>query len=253
MRSRHRENQLMMTASPMARDNETPEPCWDCAVASVRQGDTVKHRENKQGVRRVHEAVRRPCLVNRAMVFADLADFSKVTDAQIPAFLDFFAEVIATAAVSMPLGAQVRACGDEVFAVMENACDVLRYALALNRTLAGSNFGDDPLQGPMRARIALHAGQIVLGSDPVTGLPSHYGRNVNLAARLERITEPGRVFATSDFISRLKQELALPCAELAPRTPGWGVTYLGTLCLPKNFGFQEVYEIREAGCPGQPD
>jgi class 3 adenylate cyclase len=182
------------------------------------------------------------------MVFADLADFSRLTDAQIPAFLDFFANVTATAAVTMPVDAKVRACGDEIFAVMENAFDVLKYALALNRTLAESAFCDDQSQRPMRARIALHAGQIVLAADPVTGFPSHYGRNVNLAARLERVTEPGHVFATSDFIDRLKQEQALPCAKLVSNAPGWTTSYLGTLCLPKNFGFQEVYEIRESGC-----
>jgi class 3 adenylate cyclase len=181
------------------------------------------------------------------MVFADLAAFSKVADAELPAFLASFAHALARAAVAMPSDAQVRACGDEIFAVTKNALDVVRYALTLNKTLAEANFADGPLQGSMRARIALHAGEIVLAPDPVTGLPSHYGRNVNLAARLERVTEPGHVFATSNFIDQLRQEQALRHAELDSNAPEWAASYLGTLCLPKNFGFQEVYEIGERG------
>ena len=57
----------------------------------------------------------------------------------------------------------------------------------------------------MNLRVAIHAGPVYLGQDPVTGNTTCFGSNVNRAARIEPITPPGLpafVPKPADFVSK---------------------------------------------------
>jgi class 3 adenylate cyclase len=48
-------------------------------------------------------------------------------------------------------------------------------------------------------RVALHCGPVHCANDPITGSPLYTGPHTSRAARIEPITPPGQVYASSAF------------------------------------------------------
>ncbi|MEO5342964.1 MAG: hypothetical protein H7842_06430 [Gammaproteobacteria bacterium SHHR-1] len=175
----------------------------------------------------------------KALLFADFVGFSKLRDEQAPVFVNqLLAEVSQRLRPVTPADAFLNTWGDAIFAVMDNACQIATYALTLSDAVREESDNCTELDTPIGIRIALNAGPVFEMQDQITGKQNFYGFHVNRTARLEPITEGGRVFATEQFA-------ALLIAEQAEQGQSeFHCEYLGALSFAKAFGSEPVYAIR---------
>lgn len=185
------------------------------------------------------EGRRRPRVV-KTLMFADLVGYSRLEEDQVPFFMHEFLQAIAGRLRRLPDQPRfINTWGDAIFAVMDRAMPLARYAIALRDIVRdtdwrGLGFAD------MSVRIALHAGPIYEGPDALTGRTNYYGSHVNRAARLEPVTVPGHVYASEQFAGLLLSEQSDP----ARADDDLQAEYVGTLVLAKGFGDLPVYHIR---------
>lgn len=183
--------------------------------------------------------------VLRSIVFADFAEFSRLQDCQVAGFLELLAKVGIALEEVTPPEAYVRTLGDGILAVMRKAAEAADFALALNRAVQDGNRSIRNLNVEMRARIALHTGPMILARDPVAKTAGYYGSHVNRAARLEQVTKPGHIYATTEFVDNLKREVQNNGLGSDSVSRHCVCEYYGILNLAKNFGTQGVFEIRD--------
>jgi class 3 adenylate cyclase len=82
-------------------------------------------------------------------------------------------------------------------------------------------------------RVALHAGPVFRGFDPIMNRDSYFGSSVTKAARIEPVTPPGMVYASEAF-----------AATLAATAPGdFSLEYVGRLPLAKAYGESRIYRL----------
>jgi class 3 adenylate cyclase len=91
----------------------------------------------------------------------------------------------------------------------------------------------------MSIRIALHAGPVFEGENPIRGGRDFFGAHVNRAARIEPVTSPGRIYASEQLAA------LLTVAQSASGEHAFACDYVGSLPLDKGFGEQGLYHIRE--------
>ncbi|MDB5693082.1 MAG: hypothetical protein JWO81_2145 [Alphaproteobacteria bacterium] len=175
----------------------------------------------------------RPRRALRAIVFADFAGFSRLGEAALPAFS---AEVLGrVAAVLARHDASICArntWGDGVFVILDSAAAAASVAAELQRALRSL---DSALlrEDGAGMRISAHFGPVYEASDPVTGAPAFFGREVTCAARIEPVTPVGGLYVT--------QPLA---AMLAMEAPGrFDLSYLGRIALDKGYGTIPIYRL----------
>lgn len=164
-----------------------------------------------------------------SILFADIAGFSKLTTFQQRQYLD-----VVLPAIAAPLQragqqpAQVRTWGDGLMAYFNAQGPAIHCALAL-RDVFRTTLWDDQFGLPdLRIRIALHAGEVFKGINPVTGDEELIGTEVNRAARVEPIVAPNHVYVTKDFKDRCKAKTVK-------------FHLLGNIDLPKQWGSEELY------------
>ncbi len=188
-----------------------------------------------------------------SMLFADAVGFSGLSDQEvrlfIPRYLQLVADVVAkhSAAVananhdwsqtSVPIR---ETWGDGLyFAFQEVAC-AGSFALDLCDSIRQTRWIEDVgLSREIEIRIALHAGPVQLGQDPVTGLPKCIGSHVSRAARLEPKTPPGEVYASDAF--------AALAAQL--KVTNFACEYVKLLEWAKHHGTYPTYVVRR--CPDE--
>ena len=85
-------------------------------------------------------------------------------------------------------------------------------------------------------RIALHAGPVYCGWDPVTSTRIYTGPHTSRAARIEPITPPGQVYASSAFA-------AVAAASGADEVV---MRYVGRIPLAKGSGSLALYHVQRA-------
>lgn len=187
-------------------------------------------------------------LVVRAIFFADLATYTTIGDEQVPLLWDFLAEVQQEVEARAKAPILINSWGDAVHAAADTALDLAGYATALVETTARLDLAAFGLQNRPRFRVALHAGPVYVGLHPLTGRSMVFGHHVNRAARIEAIAEPGDIFASQHFVALLKAEMDARLHEAVQRgmayRSDYGIEYLGTMELPKNFGREAIYRIR---------
>lgn len=133
---------------------------------------------------------------------------------------------------------------------MDDATPLLEYAFALQRAVRDAEWDDLDLPEKLNVRIALHAGPVFEGQDPITGRRDFYGPHVNRAASIEPITVPGCVYASEESTALLTTEQVAAEAEAKRRREMFESPftweYAGTLSLAKGFGTQAC--TRYADC-----
>jgi len=175
------------------------------------------------------------------MLFADVVGFSTLQETQVPRFVTHFLSAIreqGAALATPPL--MVNTWGDGLFLAFEDLRVAARFAVDLVKRVKHADWSAHGLPEHLNLRVALHAGPVYVGTDPVTDRPTCFGTHVNKAARIEPITPPGQVYASQAFA-------ALAAAEDAP---GIQCEYVGQLPLAKGFGTFPMYLLRvveEAG------
>ncbi len=171
----------------------------------------------------------------RVMLFADVVHFSQLVDAQVPAFVAHFLGMLHALEQVLPQEPVTRnTWGDGLFYVFEGLGDAASFATALVDAVRQTDWAALSLPADLNLRVALHAGPVFEGEDPVTGRPTCFGSHVNRAARIEPITPPGMVYVSQAFA-------ALAAAR---DIPGLLCEYVGRLPLAKGFGTFPMYVLK---------
>jgi class 3 adenylate cyclase len=182
-------------------------------------------------------AAERPPRSWKSMMFADFAGFSNVHDTYAPLFHQRFLEIAAAQiddASAKPLDAKT--WGDGLYIVFGAPRDAAEFALGfLERTLA-IDWTAAGLPSTSRIRIALHAGPVFRGFDPVMNREHFFGASVTRAARIEPVTQPGTVYASEAFAATLA----------ASGQKGFVLEYIGRLPLAKGYGELTIYRLDRA-------
>lgn len=170
-----------------------------------------------------------------SVLFADLDDFGRLTEAEIINFVQEFiggvGQLIANSAHPPEIS---NTWGDAVFLVFSSPRAAGQFALELNRFANETDWRTRGLPPDLRLCIGLHAGPVHPCTGPVTGGADCFGTHVTHAARIMPIAPPGQVYASQAFA-------ALAAAE--------GVTefaceYVGEQPLPREPGTHPTYHVR---------
>jgi len=172
-----------------------------------------------------------------AILFADAVHFSKLTEPQVPQFVQHFLGAIAKLIREFKhTTLEKKTWGDGLFFVFSSVEHAGSFALDLAEMVANTDWTRYSLSAELNLRIALHAGPVYEFDDPITGERSYGGTHVNRAARMEPITPWGQVYASEAFA-------ALAAAQ--------GVTdfvcdYVGQTPMAKGYGTLPTYYVRRA-------
>ena len=190
-------------------------------------GDKGEPREIVSGTSFSHEI--------KAMLFADAVGYSKLTEDQVPVFIEQFLGSVADLndrTHHKPI--HVETAGDGLYMVFVSVSDATHYALELNELVMERDWEAAGLPGDMDLRVALHCGPVFCGKDPITGLAMYTGPHTSRTARIEPITPPGQVYASSAFAA----------VAVAQSVGGVRFRYMGRTPLAKKYGSLELYHVR---------
>lgn len=177
-----------------------------------------------------------------AILFADAVGFSKLTEAEVPRFVQHFLGAIAQ--LSNRFADSIIAkntWGDGLYFVFSDVELAGNFALQLADLVTKQNWEEKGLPRGLNLRIALHAGPVYEFDDPVTGNPNYSGTHVSRAARIEPIAPPGQVYASEAFA-------ALSAAQ---RTRDFTCDYVGQTPMAKGYGTLPMYHVRRSSAAAQ--
>lgn len=174
----------------------------------------------------------------KAMLFADVVGFTRLTEMQIPLFVDHFLGRVAGLMKQMPHPpVHQNTWGDAVCCVFDTVRDAGIFALQLRDLVRDTDWNQYGLPGELNIRIALHAGPVYACYDPVLGKMTYNGAHVNRTARIEPVAEEGQIYASQAFA-------ALATAEGVAE---FLCDYVGTKQLAKKYGAIPVFLVRQTG------
>jgi class 3 adenylate cyclase len=178
----------------------------------------------------------------KALLFADAVGYSQLSEDQIPRYVNaFLGAVAALNRRTKHRFEHVETAGDGLYMVFANAADAAHYALELSALAAGTDWVAQGLPAAFNLRIALHCGPVYCGQDPITGTSIYTGPHTSRAARIEPITPPGQVYASSAFAA----------VAAASGADGIDMRYVGTIPLAKRSGTLSLYNLQPVGLPRQ--
>jgi hypothetical protein len=170
----------------------------------------------------------------KSMLFADFAGYSRLHDAYAPLFQSQFLEIGAEAIEAAPVKPlEAKTWGDGMYLVFESQGDAAEFALRLLESMLAVDWTAVELPESSQIRIALHAGPVFCGFDPVMGRDSFFGADVTRAARIEPITPPGMVYVSEAFAATLA----------ATGQDRYALEYVGRLALAKGYGESRIYRL----------
>ncbi len=170
-----------------------------------------------------------------AILFADAVGFSKLTEAEVPHFVQHFLGAIAK--LSNRFADSIIAkntWGDGLYFVFSDVDVAGNFALQLADLVTKQDWEKKGLPRGLNLRIALHAGPVYEFDDPVTGNRSYTGTHVSRAARIEPIAPPSQVYASEAFaaLSAAQRNLDFTC------------DYVGQTPMAKGYGTLPTYHVR---------
>ena len=168
----------------------------------------------------------------RAMLFGDVKGFSKLTDEQLPRFVDAvlgtFARVIDRFKGDTLL---VNTWGDGLFLVFDDAGKAASCALALQEALDKIDLAAAGLPETMALRLGGHLGPVYATTDPILHHENFFGAHVSRAARIEPVTPEKLVYVTET----LAAVLALHNAD------AFVCNYVGVTRAAKDYGEMRMF------------
>jgi len=171
----------------------------------------------------------------RALLFADAVGYSQLSEDQIPGFIGGFLEAVAALNRRTEHRFEhVETAGDGLYMVFRDARAAGHYALELGALMRGFDRKAWGLPHAFDLRIALHCGPVHCGRDPITGGNLYTGPHASRAARIEPITPPGQVYASSAFAA----------VAAAIGVDGLAMRYVGRTPLAKGYGTLGLYCVR---------
>lgn len=141
----------------------------------------------------------------KAMLFADVKGFGRLTEKQVPLFvrnvLGSLAEACQAESDGMP--AHVNTWGDGLFLVFNTVAVAAQMALKLQDTFHALDLRSTGMPETLALRIGGHYGPVHMLDDPFLQQPGLFGREVTAAARIEPVTAPGSIFVSEQFACAL--------------------------------------------------
>ena len=128
--------------------------------------------------------------------------------------------------------------GDGLYLVFKTVRDAGCCALEMREMVQSTDWKAKGLPRDLALRIALHAGPVFGGIDPVTGQMNYTGSHVSRAARLEPKTPPGEVYASEAFAALVAVDQIDPETEFA-------CEYIKQLEWAKHYGTFPTYVVRK--------
>lgn len=178
--------------------------------------------------------------VVRAMLFADVKGFSKLTDEELPRFVDrvlgAFAGILDGYADAIQ---HQNTWGDALYVVVADAPTAAACALELQAAMARLDLQAEGLPQHLALRLGAHLGPVFPTHDPVLDELAFMGSHVSRTARIEPVTPPGAVYVTEPFAAAL----ALDGGD------GFGCDYVGHMPAAKDFGRLRMYRLRSRARP----
>lgn len=170
-----------------------------------------------------------------AILFADAVGFSKLSEAQVPNFVQHFLGAIADLTKTFSKFIIARnTWGDGLYFVFSDVQMAGNFALQLSDLVTKTEWEKKGLRPELNLRIALHAGPVYEFDDPITKSITFSGTHVSRAARIEPITPPGQVYASEAFaaLSAAKPKCDFTC------------DYVGQTPMAKGYGTLPTYHVR---------
>jgi class 3 adenylate cyclase len=169
------------------------------------------------------------------LLFADVAGFSRLSEDQIPGFIEHYLGEIGRLVAGHPDPPLLsNTWGDGFYFVFDDVAKTGDFALRLSERLRGIDWTAHNLPAGLGIRVAVHAGPAYAFIDPVTGRPNYLGAHVSLAARIEPVTPPGVVYGSGAFAALAK----------SAGVSAFSCGYVGPTPLAKGAGTAPVYVIR---------
>lgn len=179
-----------------------------------------------------------------ALLFADVAGFSKLPDKDLPLFREHFLIPVARMAKDCPTLRLQNTWGDALQFVFESVEEAGLFALRLRDFVRdGKWVTEKGLSQNLRIRIAVHAGPVYQVENPVTEQNDYIGTHLSRAARLEPITPENQVYASQGFA-------ALACIG---KFRGFECEYVGEEVMPKKYGKFPTYRVDRKPTAPDPD
>ncbi len=142
--------------------------------------------------------------VVRAMLFADVKGFSKLTDEELPRFADRVLGAFATTLDRHGASIEHRnTWGDALYVVLGEAIAAAACALDLQAAMSEIDLEAEGLPEHLALRLGGHVGPVFPTHDPVIDELAFMGSHVSRTARIEPVTPPGAVYVTEPFAAAL--------------------------------------------------
>jgi class 3 adenylate cyclase len=220
------------TYHPEKSDRVIPSESEGSAVAPDRR--PLDSRSRVAHAPRDDVLAARPQRTLKTLVFADFAGSSRLHDAMAPLFQETFWKIgAAQIELSRVKPLLAATWGDAVFAVFDAPRDGPEFALSFLERMREVDWTAVGLPDSSSVRIALHAGPVFRGFDPIMGRDNYFGSSVTKAARIEPVTPPGMVYASEAFAATLA----------ATGQRDFTLEYVGQLALAKGYGASRIYRL----------
>ena len=168
------------------------------------------------------------------LLFADVKGFSRLTDREIPLFVDQVLGAIGVELARAPRPPRLaNTWGDGLYLVFGGVEETGEFALRLCEAIRSIDWRAKGFSHDLGLRIGLHAGPAFACLDPVTGRPNYIGAHVSRAARIEPITPPGEVYASRAFASLARSQ----------GVQSFFCAYVGRTPLAKGYGTFPTYVV----------
>ena len=172
----------------------------------------------------------------RAIVYADFAGFSRLSDVQVLQFQERVMEEVSSALeVFLPQILSGRTWGDGIYLVLDDVASAAECALALQEMVGSLDFASLGLAEIRGLRIAAHATPVFDGWDPISGSRLFYGAGVTESARIEPRTPEGEIYTTHSFAA----------LAVLGGTTTFECQYVGTIPTAKDYGEMPLYSLRK--------
>ena len=199
-------------------------------TAKARSRSKPKSRREKQAHHQFASRI-------MSMLFADAVGFSRLSEQEVPHFVQHFLGAIGRMISKLPREIVAKnTWGDGLYLVFSNVEAAGNFALDLCDLMTTKRWERCGLPSGLSLRVALHAGPVYEFNDPVTGSRSYGGTHVSRAARIEPITPPDQVYASEAFAAM----------AAAQRVTSFDLDYAGQTPMAKGYGTFPTYHVRRA-------
>jgi hypothetical protein len=176
-----------------------------------------------------------PGRVVRAMLFADVRGFSKLTDEEAMPFTEHVLGAFASVLDRVRADVEHRnTWGDAVFAVFRSPAVAAKAALALQAAMEAIDLAAAGLPAHLALRVGVHIGPVFPVRDPVLGVDAFAGSHVSRTARIEPVTPVGAVYVTEPFAAALALD----------SDSRFACDYVGHMPAAKDYGRLRMHRLR---------